>query len=279
MSSPSGAYRVGLTSSGHFVLQDSSFTIIWSAGISGGERCFMQADGNLIIRGNDNSPLWDTRTSNNDGARLIVDDGGRIGVVHGSTPLWMNGLPRGIYQTPPAPSDDLQFPIRGAFYYPWYPETWTVNGKPVKFMPELGNYKTGNPTVVEAHVDALNYAHVDLSIASWWGPDTSLDKARITLLMDETIAMESRLKWTVYHEDEFREDPSPQRIKENLDYLKKWFAWHPAWAHIDQRPVIFVYNDGGCDVADRWMTASGGEWYVVLKLFRGFKDCQTQPDR
>jgi hypothetical protein len=278
VSSPSGAYRVGLTSSGHFVLQDSSSTTIWSAGISGGRRCFMQPDGNLIIRGNDYSPLWDTRTSQNDGARLIVDDGGRLGVVHGSTPLWMTGLPRGTYQTPAA-SEDLQFPIRGAFYYPWYPETWTVNGKPVKFKPELGLYNSGDPTVAEAHIDALDYAYVDLSIASWWGPDTSLDKARITLLMDETIAMESRLKWSVYHEDEFHEDRSPQWIKEDLDYLKKWFAWHPAWAHIDQRPVIFVFNEGGCDVADRWMKASGGEWYVVLKLFMGFTDCQTQPDR
>jgi hypothetical protein len=277
--SPSGRYRVGLTPSGHFVLQDSSFTIIWSAGISGGERCFMQADGNLVIRGIDNSPLWDTCTTNNDGARLIVDNGGRIGVVHGSTPLWMNGLPRGIYQTPDA-SEDLQFPIRGAFYYAWYPETWDVNGEPpVRYKPELGLYNSGYPTVMKAHIDALDYAYVDLSIASWWGPDTSLDKARITLLMDETIAMESRLKWTVYHEDAFRDDPSTQRIKEDLDYLKKWFAWHPAWAHIDQRPVIFVYNVGGCEVADRWMQASGDEWYVVLKVFQGFKDCQTQPDR
>jgi hypothetical protein len=232
----------------------------------------------LIVRGNDNSPLWDTRTSNNDGARLIVDDGGRISVVLGLTPLWMTGLPRGRYQTPAA-SEDLQFPIRGAFYYPWYPETWNVNGKPVKFMPELGLYNSGYPTVAESHIDALDYAYVDLSIASWWGPDTSLDKARITLLMDETIAMESRLKWTVYHEDERHEDRPPQWIKEDLDYLKKWFAWHPAWAHIDQRPVIFVYNEDGCEVADRWMKASGGEWYVVLKLFKGFTDCRTQPDR
>jgi hypothetical protein len=273
VSSPSGAYRVGLTPSGHFVLQDSSFTTIWSAGISGEERFFMQADGNLIVRGHGNSPLWDTRTSNNDGARLIVDDGGRIGV--GSTPVWVTGLPRGIYQAPAA-SEDLQFPIRGAFYYPWYPETWTVNGKPVKFKPQLGLvYNSGNPTVAKAHIDALDYAYVNLSIASWWGPDTntSLDKACITLLMDETIAMESRLKWTVDHEDERHENRSPQWIKEDLDYLKKWFAWHPAWAHIDQRPVIFVYNEVGCEVADCWMQASGGEWYVVVKLFKGFIDC------
>jgi hypothetical protein len=278
VSSPSGAYRVGLTDSGDFVLQDRDFNTIWTAGISGGERCFMQPDGNLIVRDKYLSALWDSRTSKNHGARLIVDDGGRIVVVHGSTPLWLSGLPGGIYKRPAA-SEDLHFPIRGAFYYPWYPETWTVSGHLAKFEPELGFYSSGDPTVAEAHIDALEYAYVDLSIASWWGPNTNLDRARITLLMDETIAMESSLKWTVYHEDERRDDSPPHLIKEDLDYLKKWFAWHPAWAHIDQRPVIFVYNEAGCEVADRWMEASGGEWYVVLKLFKGFRDCKPQPDR
>jgi hypothetical protein len=278
VSSPSGAYRAGLTNSGDFVLQDGGFNTIWSAGISGGHRCFMQTDGNLIVRDSSNSALWDSRTSNNHGARLIVDDGGRIAVEHGSTPLWMSGLPRGLYQRPAA-SEDLQFPVRGAFYYPWYPETWSVNGHLARFEPDLGFYNSGDPTVAQAHIDALEYAYVDLSITSWWGPNTNLDRARITLLMDETIAMESSIKWTVYHEDERQEDQSPERIKVDLDYLKKWFAWHPAWGHIDRRPVIFVYNEAGCEVADRWMQASGSEWYVVLKLFKGFRDCQTQPDR
>jgi hypothetical protein len=129
------------------------------------------------------------------------------------------------------------------------------------------------------HIDALDSAYVDLNFASWWGPDTSLDKARLTLLMDETIAMDSRLKWTVYHEDALHEDPSTQRIKEDFDYLEKWFVWHPAWAQIDHWPIIFVDTVGGCKVADRWMQATGGEWYVVLKVFDGFKDRQMQPDR
>jgi hypothetical protein len=96
--------------------------------------------------------------------------------------------------------------------------------------------------------------------------------------MDETIALNSQLKWTVYHEDEMHEDASVGKLQDDLDYLKKWFAWHPAWAHIDQRPVIFVYNEAGCEVAQRWMSASDGEWYVVLKLFPDFEDCRVQPD-
>ena len=74
------------------------------------------------------------------------------------------------------------------------------------------------------------------------------------------------------------QDASPEKLRDDLDYLKKWFTWHPAWGHIDQRPVIFVYNEAGCEIADRWMAASSGEWYVVLKLFKGYRDCGTQPD-
>ena len=117
-----------------------------------------------------------------------------------------------------------------------------------------------------------------MSIASWWGPESNLDRARLTLLMDETIAMESQVKWTIYYEDERDLRPSASALKEDLDYLKKWFAWHPAWAHKNGRPVIFVYNEGGCEVADRWMDGANDEWYVVLKLFPGLKECRTQPD-
>jgi hypothetical protein len=274
--SPSGAYKVGLTNGGDLVLQDSDSRSIWTAGVSGGYRCYMQSDGNLIIRDADNKAKWTSNTYNNAGARLAVDDGGRIAVILGTTSLWLHGVPRGQYNGPS--SSDLLFPVRGVFYYPWYPETWTVNGELAHFEPDLGFYSSSDPLVAETHIDAFEYAHVDLSIASWWGVETNLDRARLTLLMEETIALNSQVKWTIYHEDEKDADPSPAALREDLDYLKKWFAWHPAWAHVDGRPVIFVYNEGGCEVSNRWMEASNGEWYVVLKLFGGYTDCPTQPD-
>lgn len=97
-------------------------------------------------------------------------------------------------------------------------------------------------------------------------------------MMDEIVDMDSTVKLSFYHEDERENRPSSQKIKSDLDYLKKWFAWHPSYAHVDNRPIIFVYNSQGCDVAERWMAASNNEWYVVLKLFPGFKDCSVQPD-
>ena len=236
----------------------------------------MQNDGNLILRGANNKSKWTTHTRQNPGSRFIVADGGRVAVVHGTTPLWMDGVPRGKYTGPS--SENLKFPCRGAFYYPWYPETWTVNGKLAHFEPILGHYSSGDARVAKAHVDSLDYANVELSIASWWGQGARLDRARISLLLDETLELDSNLKWAVYHEDEREENASPKQIRDDLDYLKKWFAWHPAYGHMGGRPIIFVYNEGDCGVSKRWMEASNDEWYVVLKVFKGYKNCDVQPD-
>ena len=147
-----------------------------------------------------------------------------------------------------------------------------------KFVPDIGQYSSSDPVIAEHHIDVFEYANVDLSIASWWGPETNLDRARLTMLLDKTIEMKSSVKWSVYHETERKERPSPGAIRSDLDYLMKWFAWHPAWAHQNGKPMIWVYNEAGCDVANRWMEASAGRWYVVLKLFPGYKDCARQPD-
>lgn len=98
------------------------------------------------------------------------------------------------------------------------------------------------------------------------------------MMMNEIAETKSNVKITFYYEDEKEDRPSSQVIRSDLDYIKKWYAWHPVWAHVDDRPVIFVWNAGGCDIAERWMEASNNEWYVVLKIFPDFQDCSIQPD-
>ena len=142
----------------------------------------------------------------------------------------------------------------------------------------MGMYSSSDPDVAKFHVEAMDYSRIDLSIASWWGPNTHLDRARITMLMDETLRQQSPLKWTVYHEVERDRNQTVEELKSDLDYLKRWYAWHPAWAHKDGLPVIFVYNERGCDVARRWKQASQGEWYVVLKIFPKATECEFQPN-
>ena len=276
--SPSEKYGIGLDDVGNLVLRDlSDHSIIWSADVEGCSVATMQNDGNFVMRDETHKVIWTTHTSNNPGARLVIDDGGRLSVMVEKTPVWMQGVPRGVYSgTPVSPS--LQYPLRGIFYYPWYPETWSVNSKPARFLPDLGKYSSDNASVIEEHIDAMDYAYSDVAIASWWGPGKNKELSRISLLMDKTFALNSALKWTVFYEEAMFRNITIEKIRSDLNYLQKWFVWHPSWAFLEDKPVIFVYNKAGCDVNERWMEAAGADWYVVLKVFKGRKDCAVQPD-
>lgn len=288
ISSPNGKYEVGLDSEGKlvmreggrniWVLQDKKGNYISNVAVAG-----MQIDGNLVLRTSSREAVWDSETSNNYGSEFYIDDGGRLSIIFEGTLLWIDGLPLGTYTG--ASSADLTFPVRGFFYYAWYPETWVIGGKRVKYTPNLGSigekqYKSGDPIVAKSHVKALDYALADLSIVSWWGPSDRLDRARITQLLDETVAQQSAIKWTVYYEDEMKLDNTVDELVADLNYLKEWFAWHESWAHKDGKPVIFIWNESDCNVADRWVDAANkaGGWYVVPKLFGGFDECNKQPD-
>jgi len=277
ITSPSGNYSVGLTVEGDLVLQDSRLNLIWSANTREGVGCYMQDDGNLVIRNKFRKSLWSSQTSKHDGSKLVVDDGGRVNIIYGTTVIWMQGIPSGKYTSPS--SNDLIFPVRGAFYYAWYPETWKVSsGALARFEPDLGYYNSGDPVVVTSHINSLEYGNIDLGIISWWGPSTNLDRSRITLIMDETLALKSKIKWTIYYEDEMKLNPTISQIKVDLEYLKKWFAWKSTWAHVDGKPLIFLYNDSDCDIVKRWMEATEGEWYVIPKVFSNFDECPVQPN-
>eukprot|EP00536_Pseudo-nitzschia_multiseries_P011868 jgi/Psemu1/30342/gm1.30342_g len=303
VSSPNGHYEVGLDSStGKLIIRTAkNYDEVWTLKDKNGDevtnisKIYMQADGNLVMKSSSGQGLWNSETSKNEGGSFRINDDGQISVNFKGTSLWIDGLPREIYSGPP--STNLEFPVRGFFYYAvrrlcqqhnqfleWYPETWTIGGEEVKYIPNLGTiqegqYNSGDPVVVENHVKALDYAWADLSIVSWWGPSDRLDRARITQLLDETVAQGSTIKWTVYYEDEMKHDKSVDQLVADLAYLKEWFAWHEAWAHKNSKPVIFVWNEGDCEVAERWTAAAQrAGWYIVLKLFKNYRDCRMQPD-
>jgi hypothetical protein len=44
-------------------------------------------------------------------------------------------------------------------------------------------------------------------------------------------------------------------------------------------PPVLVYNEAGCEVADRWRQAADRTgWYVNLKLFPNYRSCRNQPE-
>jgi glycosyl hydrolase family 99 len=177
---------------------------------------------------------------------------------------------------------------RCAFYYPWFPETWTVNGQHVSgsdspqvgdgFYPRLGFYSSTTQRVIDQHIRWSDYGRLNCQVSSWWGQGSKED-VRLLPLLNRTQALGSPLKWTVYYEQEGYSNPSVSQISSDLSYLLA-YASNPAWLRVGGVPVVFVYNadDTTCDVADRWNQANAGRFYVVLKVFSGYRSCANQPD-
>jgi hypothetical protein len=189
-----------------------------------------------------------------------------------------------VVVVPPASAGEfsttsLTLPARGAFYYPWYPETWTVNGAHVFYHPTLGYYSSSDAAVVDAHIRALDYAHVNVAIASWWGVNTQKESQRTPLLLDRTLALRSPLRWALYYEKESIANPTVAELQSDLAYIRANYTSRAGYAYVNGEPLIFVYNsnDTTCEVASRWDAAAAG-WYVVLKLFSGFTNCTSPPD-
>jgi glycosyl hydrolase family 99 len=193
---------------------------------------------------------------------------------------------------------DVTLPARGCFYYPWFPETWTVNGQHVSgddspqpddgFHPTLGFYNSSDPAVIDAHATQLKWAKCEVPILSWWGPNSHSEEVRIPLFLNRTWNVSwGYLKPTVYYECESvgtgscagkGPNPTVAQIQADLAYLST-YANHSRWARVNNKPVIFVYSSGdsACEVASRWKAAATG-WYVSLKLSSGFASCPVQPD-
>lgn len=173
------------------------------------------------------------------------------------------------------------FPIRAAFYYPWFPEAWNQQGLDpfTHYNPSLGFYDSSATDVIEQHIQALEYGNVQAGIASWWGQGSKTD-LRFPELLATTDAMGSSLRWAIYYEPEGTGDPTVEQITADLSYIRDRYADDPAYLRIDGRFVVFVYATGldDCSMADRWKAANTVGAYVVLKVFSGYRTCTSQPD-
>jgi hypothetical protein len=171
------------------------------------------------------------------------------------------------------------FPIRAAFYYPWYPQTWTVGGQHPHYMPTLGYYDSSSPTVIQQHVQAMQYGNVEAAIASWWGQGSTTD-LRMPQLLSTTNNMGSPVRWSIYYEAEGNGDPTVSQITSDLTYIRDHYGNDPAYLRVNGHFVVFVYggSSDGCSTADRWAQANTVNAYIVLKVFSGYRTCANQPD-
>ncbi|MFE4666989.1 sigma-70 family RNA polymerase sigma factor [Streptomyces sp. NPDC056716] len=183
-------------------------------------------------------------------------------------------------QTDAAPAaaagPDTELPVRAAFYYPWYTEDPGADGGS-QYNTTEADYNQDDPATIERQIKDMQYAGLQAGISSWWGEGRRED-VRMPMLMSKGAELD--FSWTVYYENEAYANPTAEEILGNLEYLRK-YSDQPTWMHIDGKPVIFVYSTTGdaCDMVDRWTEANKtAGYYVVLKVFGGYRDCANQPE-
>lgn len=169
--------------------------------------------------------------------------------------------------------------IRAAFYYPWFPQAWKQRGMDpyTQYHPALGKYQSEDPSVIEKHIAAMQYGKIEVGIASWWGQQHHTN-TRIPALLKAGEA--ANFSWALYLESEGQDNPPAEELLADLEYIRDNYATSPAYHKIDGKFLVFVYTDpeDGCDMVARWKEANLVGAYVVLKVFKGYRACEVQPD-
>ncbi len=177
-------------------------------------------------------------------------------------------------------------PIRAAFYYPWFPQAWSQQGRTpfTNYTPSRGSYSTDVGTV-HAQIADMQFGRIGVGIASWFGRGTATD-AHWPALM--AAAEGTGFAWAPYYEPEGMANPTPQKIADDLHYL--WSTYRASNSGLlylrGKGMVVFVYNADdtttkkGCDTVKRWVRARRllskqhrESVYVDLKVFPGYRSC------
>ena len=169
--------------------------------------------------------------------------------------------------------------VRAAFYYPWFTETWGSSANPFSvYHPSQGYYSSDDPAVLANHIAAMRYANLNAAIVSWWGQGQHSEATRIPAVLNASKGTD--FKEALYYEKEGSGNPSVTEISADLQYIQGHYAGHSNYLTRRRQPVVMAFGDGtdNCDMATRWKHANAGRFFVVLKVFGGYRNCADQPD-
>ena len=170
--------------------------------------------------------------------------------------------------------------VRAAFYYPWFPKTWGHQPSDpfTVYHPSSGYYSSDSSAVIARQIAAMRYAHLDAAIVSWWGQGQQGEAARIPLILGASAS--SSFKDALYYEKEGYGDPSVGQLSADLTYIQTRYSHDTNYLTESGKPVIMAFSDklDSCAMVTRWKQANAGRFFVVLKVFPGYRSCADQPD-
>jgi glycoprotein endo-alpha-1,2-mannosidase len=104
------------------------------------------------------------------------------------------------------------------------------------FYPQLGNYSSNDPEVIETHMQQIHDAGIGVVAISWWGRDHFADQSVATIL---DTAHSFGLK-VVFHLEPFY--TSVEEFRTQLAYISDRYNQHPAIYRLNGLPLYYLYN-------------------------------------
>jgi len=176
-----------------------------------------------------------------------------------------------------------------AFYYPWYRtkdfsgkwEHWNQEGSnpdridsqgrreiTAAHYPEAGVYDSTDPGTIRRHLLESERAGIDAWIVSWWGREYQLKP--VPAILDTIAQTGSPIKVALYYEmvpgcngyscKNLKPGKRIQGVLDDLEFINRNYAGHPAFLKVENRPVIFIY--------ERAMLQALGQWPEIIEQAR-----------
>ncbi|MBI3979896.1 MAG: glycoside hydrolase family 99-like domain-containing protein [Chloroflexi bacterium] len=167
-------------------------------------------------------------------------------------------FPGGPGSAGPAAATAAESRLVLAFYYPWFDDgTW--NSGKLADRPAQP-YNSDDPGTIARQVDQARNAGIDAFIVAWWGPGNRTD-ANFGKVLDAAQARGFRA--TVYFEPDSPTIHSQGDVVNQLRYVLRNRADHPAFLRSGGKPVIFVWRPTAIPTAagqspiDAWQAVLG----------------------
>ena len=139
----------------------------------------------------------------------------------------------------PPPGTEPLSPQVLAFYYPWYePPDWS-GGKPIADHNRIAEpYSSGDPAVIDWHIEQARSAGIDGFVASWWGREIGWD-ANTRMLLERTPPGFTFALYVEIFSPYFR---TVTDLIEELDHALDTYAASDRYLRIDGRPVLYIFS-------------------------------------
>ncbi len=135
-----------------------------------------------------------------------------------------------------------------------------------RYLPDLGLYDTADANIMRQHFQWIQNAGIGFIIFSWWGQNGVSDTALNTLM---SVIPDFNLKFCLYYEAEAYGNPD---VSVDIDYLRNKCFGHNQYMKINNKPVMWVYNENTVSDAQRWITIRNSKGlYVILKEVPGWQ--------